>query len=295
MTLRFKSLRLVQAVAAGLTFYEGEGGEGGAGAGAAGAGGTGGAGAAGAQQQQQPEVAINPLTKKPYTQPELQAEFNRISKNEKDRNNEKNKKTIEELEAVKNRATTSEEDRTRLQTQIDQMTADMQTKEEQQKSALDTLQKKYDGETKKLGAERDTWRNRFESATFEFEVAKAAETHGAFKAQQVAALLSPNKKFVEEVGPDGKPTGKILPKVTFRKMDKDGKEVVLDLSIGDAVKTMVEMPDEYGNLFKSTVKAGFGSSNNGGGASNKSVEDMTDEEYEKSRLDIMANARPRES
>jgi hypothetical protein len=238
-------------------------------------------------------LALNPITKKPWTQSEFQGELNRINADEKRKWKEANRKTIDELENLKNRASTSEEDKTRLQTQIDQLNSDMQTKEEQQKTALTKLQDKYDGDTKKYLSERDTWKGRFESEKFQNEIAQACRVKDreAFDPGQISALLSPNKKFVEEIGADGKPTGQILTKITFRKPDKDGKDVVLDLSVEETVKTMFEMPDKYGNLFKATVKSGFGENNSNQRMNGKKVEDMSNDEYEKSRLEILAQSR----
>jgi len=57
------------------------------------------------------------------------------------------------------------------------------------------------------------------------------------------------------------PTGRYVPKVRLAGKDKDGKSVILDLTPTEAVKQMKEMPEIYGNLFKSGAHSGIGGKN----------------------------------
>jgi hypothetical protein len=85
----------------------------------------------------------------------------------------------------------------------------------------------------------------------------------AFNADQVVTILRPSTRLIEELDPEtNQPTGRFVPKVRLAGKDKDGKSVVLDLTPTDAVKQMKEMPEIYGNLFKSGAHSGVGGNNN---------------------------------
>jgi len=102
----------------------------------------------------------------------------------------------------------------------------------------------------------------YASSTIERSLQDAAITGEAIQPRQIVSILGNTTRLTEVLGEDGKPTGRYAPVVTFNDQDKEGKPVTLELSPGDAIKRMRELP-EYGNLFKGTAKGGLGE---GGGA-----------------------------
>jgi hypothetical protein len=96
---------------------------------------------------------------------------------------------------------------------------------------------------------------------------------------------------VEKLGPDGKPTGEFEARVKFTG-EKDGKPVQLDLTPDETVKLMTEMPQQYGNLFISAATGGLGGGNGSSGpkAPITNIKDLSNEEYEKRRAEILAAA-----
>ena len=72
------------------------------------------------------------------------------------------------------------------------------------------------------------------------------------------------RNWAEELDSEGKPTGKLIPKVKLQDKDKDGKPVTLELLVPEAIKRMKEM-EQYFNLFKGEGTGGIGGMNRGSG------------------------------
>jgi len=87
---------------------------------------------------------------------------------------------------------------------------------------------------------------------------------------------------------NGEPTGMLAPKVKFPDTDKDGKSVILDLTVTEAVKRMKELTDQYGNLFKGTAAGGIGGSTVPTTGGKIDISKMSQEDYEKNRAAIKA-------
>lgn len=131
------------------------------------------------------------------------------------------------------------------------------TAEELMKRRSDELTKQFDDERKKLSSERDSAFQMFQNERISNEIAAACNQHRAVSTEQIAPLLRPVTELVPEKTPKGQITGyKAI--VKFRDQDDEGKEVVRDLSIGEAVQRMRELPDRFGNLFYGDQQPGSG-------------------------------------
>ena len=71
-------------------------------------------------------------------------------------------------------------------------------------------------------------------------------------------------QLAEVLDSEGKPTGKLEPKVRYQANDKEGKPVTLDLSPAEATKRMKE-EEEYLNLFRGEGAGGAGLRSQPGG------------------------------
>lgn len=191
-----------------------------------------------------------------------QEDMNRILADEKRKHEGKTRKAIEELDAIKAKATLTDSERQELESRLENMKNEFLTKEELAKKEQDKITRKFSEETTKLSAERDAWQQRFTDSTIQRTITDASVASKAFSPKQIVAILQPDTRLVEALDADGKPTGELVAKVEFSDVDKDQKPVTLDLTIAEAVKRMSEM-DEYANLFKTDGTGGVGGTNRG--------------------------------
>lgn len=257
--------------------YAGEGGEGGAGE-----GGDGGAGE-GVTEEDLPESAKG---KTSFTQTDLNkilAEDRRKHTAKVEEIKREKEKAINSLEALKKAKGMSDEGKAALQTQIDEMKNSMLTAEQRAEREKKTLQQKYEEDTKKLAGEKETWQNRFIRSTINTAIVSAASMAEAFDPENVVAILGPEVKLVQNKDDDGNDTEEFVPRVKFKDADKDGKPVVIEYTVSEAVNRMKELA-KYKHLFKTTAAGGLGGSGGGGGGAGKKgagkdPKDMTQEEY----------------
>lgn len=199
-------------------------------------------------------------SKKSFTQDEV----NQILAKEKRKEQERTKKALSELEAIRSRAKLTAQERDELDGRIEQMRNELLTKEELAKKERDRLRKDHEQTVKSLSEERDSWRTRYESSTITRAITDAAAANNAYAPSQVVAILGSGTRMVEVLDSDGNPTGEFEPRVRFHDTDKEGKPVTLELKPAEAVKRMKEM-DQYLNLFKVEGASGTGLQNHARG------------------------------
>jgi hypothetical protein len=87
-----------------------------------------------------------------------------------------------------------------------------------------------------------------------------------YNPSQVWALLRLMTKMVEKTDEKGRGTGEFEPMIDFADVDLEtGESVMTQRTPENAVKRMQELPDLYGNLFKSGVVSGIGGNSATGG------------------------------
>ena len=107
------------------------------------------------------------------------------------------------------------------------------------------------------------WRQRFEQETIQRSLTDAAQKHGAFSADQIKTLLQPWTKTEQGRDDKGKMTDEFH--VVVEMPDTvNGEQIVVRHTPESAVKRMTELPNQYGNLFRSGVVAGVGSGSGAG-------------------------------
>jgi hypothetical protein len=191
-----------------------------------------------------------------------QQDVNRLLANERRKGEERIKKAIEEAEALKAKASLTDDERSELESRLENMKNELLTKDELAKKEKDKLAKKHVEELEKITGERDAWQQRYTNASIERTITDASVAHEAFVPEQVVAILRPHTRLIQELDSEGNPNGNYIPKVEFADTDKDGKPVTLDLMVSEAVKRMTEL-DKYGNLFKGKGTGGVGGGNAG--------------------------------
>ena len=197
--------------------------------------------------------------------PEQQSKVNQILAEEK-RKNETKYKTLENQynNLLKNQNLTAQE-REALEADLENLHAQFRTKDQQAAAERKKLEEKYKTELQNASGERDTWRQRYEHSTINRELLDAAVQNDAFNSQQIVNLLSSKTKIQEVKDDKGNVTG-YEPFVDFDDIDPETeKPVQTRLTPAEAVKRMKELPEMYGNLFKSGVVSGLGQNGATGG------------------------------
>jgi hypothetical protein len=201
---------------------------------------------------------------------EQQKFINQKMAEEKRKQKAETEKTIKELEKLKQNQALTTKQKDELQVRIEELQQQFMTKEELLRKEREKREKEYKSELEKHISEKDEWRNRYTNSTIERALTDGAAKHDAFSADQIVAILKPNTKLVETVDAENKPTGEYEPRIKFSDIDAEGKNITLDLSVNEAVKRMKDLPERFGNLFKSGVAGGLGQ--NGSTQSKKKVD-----------------------
>jgi hypothetical protein len=191
-----------------------------------------------------------------------QEEVNRILAEDKRKHQTTLQKTLDELNLVKSKANLTDTERHELDSRIETLQNTLKTKEELAKSEIEKLTKKHGKVVDDLTLDRDSWKSKYTDSTIVRSITDAAVVTEAFSPEQIVAILKPKTQLAEALDEDGKPTGNLVPKVSFDTKDKDGKTVTLNLSPSDAVKKMSE-EERYFNLFKGKGAGGLGGTNKG--------------------------------
>jgi len=167
-------------------------------------------------------------------------------------------KTVKELEALKKNINLSAEEKSSLQSRIDDLQSSLMTKEELTAKEKKELETKFTKDLEKKTTEVETWRDRYTNSVIERALMDAAIENKAVRPQQIVELIRNKTRLVEERDGEGKPTGNFVPQTKFTGRGEDGKPVTLDLPVGEAVKQMKSITDEFGNLFLSDATGGIG-------------------------------------
>lgn len=179
---------------------------------------------------------------------------------------EEKQKVIERLTQLERAKGLSDKERGDLATQIEDLKTSMLTKEQQAELTRKKLEGELTGKLKEVESRAEkNWRL-YEGSTITREITDAAAKHDAFRASQVVKHLRDITQLVEDKDPEtSQGLGTYTPRVKFPDT-KDGKPITLDLTVEEAVRRMKDLPEEYGNLFKSGVAGGLGGSSGAGGA-----------------------------
>ena len=211
------------------------------------------------------------------------------------RKHQKKVETLEkQYETLLNNQSLSEQERQELEASREEMRAQYQTKEQkllaEKKRVENELSEKLKEATEKVDS---TWKM-YERETIQRSLLDAASKNEAFNPQQLTTIMRSQSKLVEQKDENGKPTGQFTVMVELGDQDAEtGEPLTTTRTPDDAVKRMKELPELYGNLFKSGVVSGIGGSSATGGMtpgsngklSRDQIAKLTPAEYRKIRSD----------
>lgn len=174
----------------------------------------------------------------------------------------------------------SEGQRTAIEADLENVRAQMRTKEQQIAHDRKKEQEKYQGDLKKSTEAADYYKSLYETSTVERAIVDAAIKHEAYDTDQFVGLLRDRTKLVEELDNNSQKTGRLVPKVQWDVMNPETKQTERVLKDpAEIVELMKETP-KWQNLFKSNVARGVGGGNSVGQQRGRAdIKSMTATEY----------------
>jgi hypothetical protein len=153
----------------------------------------------------------------------------------------------------------SEQERTKAEEALATVQMQLRTKDQQAAHEKKQLEEQYGKTLKEVADKAALWENKYKDSTVTRSLQDAAVTGDAYNPAQLVTILKPMTKLTEQ-------NGDLRAMVEFPDTDAATGEPVMTLRTPeDAVKRMKELPEIYGNLFKSNVVSGIGSNSATGG------------------------------
>ncbi len=153
----------------------------------------------------------------------------------------------------------SEQERAKAEETLATVQMQLRTKEQQAAFERQKLEETHGKTIKELSEKATHWEGRYKDTTVIRSLQDAAVSGDAFQPSQLVTILRPMTELVEE-------NGEFKAMVKFPDTDPTTNEPVMTLRTPEeAVKRMRELPEIYGNLFKSNVVSGIGSNSATGG------------------------------
>jgi len=257
-----------------LACYEGD--DAGAGGDDAGAGGTGDAVAAAeaaakvaadeaAAKAEQARLAAEEVRKnneKTFSQ----ADVNSFLAEDRRKHQEKIKKLEDSYKKMLNDTNLQKEERGRLEAELQDLQKMSRTKEQQAEYERKQERERFTQEVEDLKTTAEQWETLYKSSVVDRSLQDAAIAQDAFNPTQIMGLLRPMTRMQEQTDDSGNPLGQFSPVIDFPDIDETtGDQVTTLRTPEEAVQRMKELPQYYGNLFRSNVVSGVGSGSATGG------------------------------
>ncbi|KKN73336.1 hypothetical protein LCGC14_0401490 [marine sediment metagenome] len=185
-----------------------------------------------------------------------QADLNRISKKERDKYNSEKQVLIDQLKDVEKQKGLSDEARANLQTQIRDAEESLMTAQEKSKAELGRAAKVH-GEALDVEKSRaDLNWDMYVSEKKRVAISAAASKHGAYRAEQLTAVVEPMTEIVPVKDSNDNIIGHdVIVKVTEKAEDGTTKEKALTV---DEYVDAMRANEDHANLFVSTKQGGSG-------------------------------------
>ena len=192
-------------------------------------------------------------TTKTYTQ----AEFDKHMAGLRRKYETQHESLSSEIEKLKSRSNLTDQERSELESRLEQLKEESLTKEQQLSKELKKTQKEWETKYTSLETNHNTLLSRYQNETITRAITDAAIENDAFSPEQLVAILREHTQLVEELNESKEPTGVLKAMTLFTGQDEDGKEIKEKLPVKEAIKRMKSKPEKYGNLFKSEMVDGL--------------------------------------
>lgn len=149
--------------------------------------------------------------------------------------------------------------REKMEAELEQIQAQMRTKEQQREFEQKQAQSKFDNELKKANAKGEKYETLFKDSVTKRAITDAAMANDGCNAEDFIDKLGPKTVMVFAPDAEGKPTEEMVPMVNWDLKDEEtGLVTKVQKTPEEIVKIMQEDKASYGHLFKSNVVAGIG-------------------------------------
>lgn len=209
-------------------------------------------------------AAVNKPATPPAGKVLTQDEFNAALAREINKERAKHEATLKQTLESKNLTDT---ERAALKEQLEIVQGEAKTKEVRAAEEKKALETKYKTELEAKTKEAESWASLFRESNVVRDLQDAAVTNDAYSPDQIVTLLKSMTKMVEipDEKNSSKGSGKYRTVVEFPDKDPVTGEIVPTAKTPEeAVKRMKELPEKYGNLFKSNVVSGIGANSSAG-------------------------------
>ena len=195
-----------------------------------------------------------------------QEEVNKFLASDRRKHQEKYESLEGSYQQLLDNESLSKDERNKLEESLENLRAQYRTKEQQAAHERKRLEEEYSERLAEAEKQYEVWEHRYMESTISRALQDAAVSHEAYNPSQVLALLRPMTKMVETTDEKGRGLGEFEPMIDFADVDLEtGESVMTQRTPENAVKRMQELPELYGNLFKSGVVSGIGGNSATGG------------------------------
>jgi acetolactate synthase small subunit len=196
-----------------------------------------------------------------------QDDLNRILAEDRRKHQAQIKEQAEKLEGVLKSSQLTEQDRKVLQENLVSLQGQLRSSEAAAAKEKQELEQAFQAKLVESEKKTQIWEGLYRESTVQRALQDAAVKNDAWQPSQIVTLLKPMTKLVEGVDPvTNRPNGNYEVKVVMLDVNpKTGQQEEMTRTPQDAVARMKELPETYGNLFKSGVVSGIGSSSATGG------------------------------
>ncbi len=202
-----------------------------------------------------PPAGDPPAGDPPATKTFSQEELNKILAEDKRKHQQQFQKLEKQLSDTLTSAKLTNEERTKLEESLEDVRKQLRTKEEQAKLEKKQLEDRFSTEIGQWKQKSEAAETRYTESTIARSLQDAAISGDAFSASQIVTILRPMTKMVED-----------KPMIDFPDVSAEtGEAIIKQMTPEEAIKRMKQLPETYGNLFKSGVVGGIGAASATGG------------------------------
>lgn len=184
-----------------------------------------------------------------------QEEVNRILAEDKRKHQAQYQKVEAQYQTLLKNEKLTQEERDKLNEALDDVRRQLQSKEQLAKTEMKQLEEKLMKQLNEVTSAKELAEKRYNDLVVYRSLKDAAHEGDAFNADQIVTLLKPYVKLSGET---------VMIDFPDRSNDT-GEPIVTQMGPADAIKRMKQLPETWGNLFKSNVVGGIGGASATGG------------------------------
>lgn len=189
--------------------------------------------------------------------------------------------TLEQLEAWKARAETSESEKELINAEIRRIKEASMSESERLKAALDAAKEEHTTALTAAQQERDQALQRYQQYAIQTEITQQCIAHRARSAETVVPLIASRAKVVDVLDDDGKPTGVTKVIVPWEVTDSKGKTATKELTVAEVMTVMKADETRYAHLFDTGQRGGSGTNHQPGPGGKPDLKTMDPSDFQK--------------